>query len=388
MENNNYNGREDAENTQVDLSQYSEGKTVYKSGNGKSKKRRKKSKNKKSVIKGIVWAVCVVLVSVGIAAVVLTGISDYIGIAKNEKAEINIEKGMSTSQIASELKKSGAIRFPLLYRLYSRYSGADGTYNYGFYVIEGDLSYDNIAAALKNPGIQSDSVSVCIPEGSSVDDIANIMEQEGVCTADEFKSVARSESFDYPFIDSENSKKVYYPVEGYLYPETYNFYAFGGEDSAKLAITRMLDEFKTKVYDKFSDAPLIKEKKYSFNEVMTMASIVELESGKASKEDKCNVAAVFYNRLSWDEPHFLGSDPTTKYPYGDGKYDTYKTEGLPPGPLCSPSYDSVYAAANPTDGFTACYFVTDSDFKFYYNDTLSGHNSTISRLKKEGKWLG
>ena len=373
-----------AENVETRLSTRADGKTVFKS----SRKGRKKKKKGKSVLKGVLRALCLLLVSAGIAAVVLTGLSDYIGIAKSDKVEVTVEKGMSTGQIAAALKKSGAIRFPLLYRAYSKYSGADGKYNYGLYVIEGDLSYDNISDALQKPGIQSDSVSVCIPEGSSVDDIAGIMESKGVCTADEFKSVAKSDSFDYPFLDKENSKKVYYPVEGYLYPETYMFYAFGGEDSAKLAITRMLDEFETKVYEKFGGTSKLKESKYSFNEIMTMASIVELESGKASKEDKCNVAAVFYNRLSWDEPHFLGSDPTTKYPYGNGKYNTYKSEGLPPGPLCSPSVDSVYAAANPTEGFTACYFVTDSDFKFYYNDTLSGHNSTVSRLKKQGKWLG
>ena len=101
------------------------------------------------------------------------------------------------------------------------------------------------------------------------------------------------------------------------------------------------------------------------------------------------VAAVFYNRLEspdWLGPRKLESDPTMKYPYGNGRYNTYETEGLPPGPLCAPSENAILAAASPEENFTATYFVTDNKMNFYYNNSLSAHQKTINKLKAEGKW--
>ena len=118
-----------------------------------------------------------------------------------------------------------------------------------------------------------------------------------------------------------------------------------------------------------------------------MASIVELEAS-ASTNEMPKVAQVFYNRLNWDEPKLLGSSPTQKYPYGNGRYDTNKTEGLPPGPLCSPSLSAIKAALFPDTSVKATYFVTDSDNVFYYNDSYAAHIRTINELKSKGKWIG
>ena len=131
----------------------------------------------------------------------------------------------------------------------------------------------------------------------------------------------------------------------------------------------------------------ISESKYSFHELMTMASIVELEAG-GSVTEMPNVSAVFFNRLESDGFQKLESSPTVKYPHGGGRYDTYQCKGLPPGPLCSPSLNSIKAALNPTKDFDYYYFVTDASMKFYYNKTLAEHNSTIARLKKENNWIG
>ncbi len=353
----------------------------------KIKKASKKNKygRKKKIAKNALWIFCVLIISVGIAAVVLFCAADYIGIGNASNCEVMIEKGMSTEQIAGELEKAGAIKFPMLYRLYSKFSDNDGKYNYGLYIVDGDKGYESIAETLKGKGTQTDAVQICIKEGMSVDGIAVLMEQNGVCSQDEFKDVAKYNEFEYDFIDKSTAETVYYPVEGYLFPDTYYFYNLGNEEGARLAIEKMLDEFNNRIYKKYKSAA--DKTGYSFNQIMTMASIVELESGAASDTDKKNVAAVFYNRLSWDEPKFLGSDPTANYGHDD-RYNTHKTEGLPPGPLCSPSEQSVIAAINPTEDFTACYFVTDSDFNFYYNDTLAGHNSTIAKLKRQGKWIG
>ncbi len=344
-----------------------------------------KKGGKKSAAKSVVRVICILLIPIIIAGSVLFCLADFMGIGSNGRCEVVIDKGMSTAQIANRLKEAGVIKSPFLYRVYSKIAGHDGSYNYGLYIFEDDKDYGSIADALKQSGQQADTVSVCIPEGYSVDKIAGLMEENGVCTANEFKELAKYGRFDYDFLDERVRETVYYPLEGYLYPETYSFYKSGGEEGARLAIIKMLDEFEKRVANEF-EAKVSGSGK-SLNEILTMASIVELECSSASQTDKNNVAAVFYNRLEWDEPKFLGSDPTTYYGYGD-KYNTYKAEGLPPGPLCSPSVDSINAAINPTEGFSACYFVTDSDFNFYYNDTLNGHNKTIASLKRQGKWIG
>ena len=130
-----------------------------------------------------------------------------------------------------------------------------------------------------------------------------------------------------------------------------------------------------------------KELGYTMHEILTMASIVELEAG-GSPGEMANVAAVFYNRLSWDEPKRLGSSPTAEYKHGGGRYDTNTNEGLPPGPLCAPSLASIRAALWPTENFPYTYFVTDKNMQFYYNETYDKHNATIRRLKNQGLWAG
>ena len=144
--------------------------------------------------------------------------------------------------------------------------------------------------------------------------------------------------------------------------------------------------------EKFSEEMLkaVSDSGYTFHEILTMASLVESESANGTAEERAKVAAVFYNRLegkNWNEPKFLQTDPSTFYPYGNGRYNTYKTEGLPPGPIGAPSLNSIKAALYPAENFTATYFVTDKNAEFYFNETLAAHNKIIAELKRKGLWL-
>ena len=156
----------------------------------------------------------------------------------------------------------------------------------------------------------------------------------------------------------------------------------------------MLDEMNNKLKDLKED---ITNSKYNIHELITLASIVELEGSNSN--DRAKVAGVFYNRLKsgWS----LGSDVTTYYAekkddwsgltYNElNKCNSYNTrgncvKGLPIGPICNPGLESIKAVINPeiTDNY---YFVADCDGKTYLNKTESGHNSTIKKLKNEKKW--
>lgn len=355
-------------------------------GDNKGKKKKGRHSAGKNIIKTVIWILCIIIVSVGLAFGVIYAGADYMGIGfgRGSDVTIEIEQGMSTEQIAEELKEAGAVKIPLLFRVYAKFKHYDSQFKYGVYSFNTEAGYEAISQMLIEEGALAQSVKVTIPEMSSIDDIAEILEENGVCTKSDFINEVQNGEFGYDFIDDIPVDNVYYRLEGYLFPETYDFYNFDSEECAHLAVEKMLKTLDDKLTDEMRQK--ISESGYTLHEIMTMASIVELEAG-GSPDEMANVAAVFYNRLESDDFTTLGSSPTRKYPYGGGKYNTYESPGLPPGPLCSPSLKSIEASIEPTEDFDYYYFVTDASMKFYYNKTLAEHNSTIARLQAANNWI-
>ncbi len=350
----------------------------------------KKRKKNHSVIKTIVWLSVIIVISLSIAFSVLYVGADFMGLAfgRGENCVIEIAPGSSVVQIAEQLKDCGAVKIPLFFRLYSKFSHYDSQFKYGVYTFSNDIGYKALAELLTTQGAKAESVSVKIPEYATIDDIAVLLSDAGVCTKSDFYDVVQNADFKLDFVKEIPVEKVHYRLEGYLFPDTYDFYCYDSKECAFLAVEKMLKALDSKL-DKDMKA-VIEKSPYSFHELITMASIVESESANGSAEERAKVAAVFYNRLegnNWDGPKFLQTDPSTYYPYGNGKYNTYKTEGLPPGPLGAPSLNSIKAALYPAQNFKATYFVTDKNADFYFNETLSAHNKTIADLKRKGLWL-
>ena len=353
-------------------------------------KKKQKAKNNAAKLRSVLWIIVIFAVSILLAGVILLFAVEYLGITFGDTAQcvVEIDKGMGTAQIAEELENSGAINSSLMFRVYSRLSGKDGSYQYGVYTFSNELGYSDIARKLQEEGATAKSVTVTIPEMSRMDQIMDILEEKGVCTKADFRNAVLNGTYEFDFVKEIPEEEVYYRFEGYLFPDTYDFYCYDSAECAELAILKMLENTNSKLTPEVREK--IKASGYTIHEVLSMASIVELEAS-AYPEEMPNVAAVFYNRLTWDEPKFLGSSPTAEYPFGNGRYNTNApdgTEGLPPGPLCAPSLNAILAAANPTENFSATYFVTDSDMKFYYNTSYSAHIKTINNLKAQGKWLG
>ena len=354
----------------------------------KNNKAKKRADSAKKGIKTVIWIVIIFAISIILALTIILLASEFLGIGINrgKQCVVEIEKGMSTAQIASELKEQDAISSKLLFRIYSKLSGKDGTYQYGVYTFKNELGYGDIAKMLQTEGAVAQSVRVTIPEQASMDDIMKLLEESGVCTKSDFRNAVKNGNYDFDFVKEIPVSEVHYKFEGYLFPDTYEFYNYDSAECAELAIRKMLQNLDSKLTDKVREQ--IKNSGYTIHEILTMASVVELEAS-ASTKDMPKVAAVFYNRLEspdWKGPRRLESDPTMKYPYGNERYNTYKTEGLPPGPLCAPSESAILAAASPEKNFTATYFVTDNKMNFYYNNSLSAHQKTINNLKAQGKW--
>lgn len=351
----------------------------------KKEEPKEKRRTGKLAIKSIVWIVSVIIVSLGFATAILIGISDFLGIGpgRGHEIEIKIDQGSSSSKIAKTLKQEGVIQSEIFFRVFSKLKGYDGKFKYGVYILSDEEGYSSIANKLINDGAKAETVRVTIPEMSSVDDIIKLLVDAGVSSKDELVNAIEEIEFNFDFIDKIPEEKVYWRLEGYLFPETYSFYSYDDEECARLAIMKMLNEFDSRITAEMRAKA--NELGYSLHEVLTLASIIELEAGAADFEDKQKVAEVFYNRLrDWELP-YLQSNPTRDYPYGEGKYNTYETAGLPVGPLCSPSMESIKAALNPSTAEPEnYYFITDKFMNFYYNKTLEAHQNTNWDLINKG----
>lgn len=366
---------------------------------------KKKGKKFPSWLKIVIWIISIVVSAVLISTVIIVGTGEYLGIGpgRGVKCTVQIDKGMSTRQIAAELKESGAIGNELAFRVFSKLKGYDGKYSYGVYSFNNEIGYNDLAKKLMSEGQKAETVTVVIPEGTGINDytknvngknvtvpgIATLLENAGVCKRADFLAALDNAGTAPKLFDSLNTTQTYYALEGYLFPETYNFYSYDSKECALLAVEKMLKET-----DKRITADMHKKAESmgkSMNEILTLASIIQMESG-LNTTDMPGVAAVFYNRLNNpDLFSTLGSSPTCYYgdsfKNDDGRYNTYNVKGLPPGPLCSPGIAAINAALNPTENSPYYYFVTDSKGKFYFHKTLAEQNATINRLKKDKNWI-
>ena len=243
------------------------------------------------------------------------------------------------------------------------------------------------------------TATVTFPEGFTVVQIAERLEEKGVCSAQDFIRLTNDDgyisSLGYTFTEFIPDSQRAFLLEGYLFPDTYEFYAydFSDEDDsyecASMVIEKMINTMESKITDEmYARAD---EMGYTMNEILTMASIIQMESGQSTDSMK-DVAAIFYNRLDSKNFSTLGSSPTCYYgnsfKHDNGRYDTYKVEGLPPGPLCSPGLDAINAALYPsTDKEGFYYFVTDKNGNFYFHKTLAEQNATIAKLQRDDNWV-
>lgn len=368
------------------------------------KPKRKRTKKGNSTLKNIIWIASIVIVSVGLAFSIIYAGADFMGIGfgRGEDCSMQIEMGTPASEIANELEEVGAVKIPVLFRLYTKLKGYDSQFKYGLYNFNTESGYEALAQMLINEGAKAETITVTIPEGTGINDytknvngenvtvpgIATLLEKAGVCSKSDFLYALSQIDYDSKLLKNVNEGKTYYELEGYLFPETYDFYSYDSEECAKLVVERMIKESESRITEEMFERA--DEMGYTMNQILTMASIIQMEAGQNSSE-MANVAAVFYNRLNSDDFATLGSSPTcyygTFYKNDDGRYNTYEIEGLPPGPLCSPGMAAIKAALYPTENTPYYYFVTDKDGNFYYHKTLNEQQVTINRLQQGNNWI-
>lgn len=318
------------------------------------------------------------------------------------KKIVNIEKG-SIDSIAKTLKDNNLIKNVSIFKVYIKLTNKTSL-KAGIYELSENMGVEKIVKILeKGTKYNPNEISITFKEGINIRKIATLISENTNNSYDDVIKKASDETFidtlinKYWFLTEDiKNKNIYYSLEGYLFPDTYRFN--NREVTTEEIFTKMLDEMDKKL-SKYKDE--INKSDLSIHEIITLASIVELEGAKAT--DRKGVAGVFYNRLASSAYPTLGSDATTYYAskIDDWSYSlTYKelndcknkyntrcssNTGLPIGPICNPGIESIEATINP-DKHEYYYFVADCKGKVYLTKNSTEHNNIINKLKKEDNW--
>ena len=357
-------------------------------------------KNKKVLFIIIAILLAIVLICAGICIWYKISIGKVSN--NNEPISVLIPMGSGTNNIADILKENGLIKSKLAFKIYVKLNNVKN-FQAGNYTLNKSMDLKEITSKLKT-GIIEDPNQICLTylEGKNIRWLAKKIAEDTNNTEEDFYNVLENEEYidslieKYWFLsDTIKNEDIYYSLEGYLFPDTY---ALENKDvKVETIIEKMLDRMED-ILDDYKDK--IDEDNLSIHKILTVASIIEMES--MNEDGRKDVASVIYNRLR--KGMAIQSDVTTYYAFkvdvGErdlyqkelNTYNPYNTRGpnmegkLPIGPISSVSKNSIDAALNPNDT-DYIFFVADKNGELYFTETIEEHNNIVNKLKDEGKWL-
>lgn len=321
--------------------------------------------------------------------------------SNSEKVVVEIVGGSGISKIASQLEESGLIKNADAFKIYCKLNKRTAM-QAGKYELDKNMSVADIIAQLEKGNIVDETVTITFPEGKNMRWIVSTIADKTNNSENQVYELLSDEEYldtlieKYWFIDDDiKNKDIYYSLEGYLYPDTY---IFENKDvDVKTIFEKMLDKMDT-VLTPYKDE--IKKSDYSVHEILSLASVVELEA--KNEEDRAGVAAVFINRLN--KKMALQSDVTTYYALKidmserdltanelatKNPYNTRSTTmngKIPVGPICMVSESSIKAILEHDDTDNL-FFVADKNGKVYFSKTNAEHEKKINELKDSGLWF-
>ena len=349
-------------------------------------------------MKKIIIAIIVIVVLAGVGYKLLfTKVSN-----NNSEIEVTIPLGTGPSKIADILKENKIIRSKLGFKIYIKINNITN-FQAGNYKLKQSMSLKEIINILQSGKMYDpNELKITYLEGKNMRWLASKIEEVTNNTQDDVFNLLEDEKYinklitRYWFItDDIKDSNIYYPLEGYLFPDTY---ALKNKDvTVEEIFGKMLDRMEDVLND-YEDEML--QNSYSIHDILTIASIIEMES--SHPEDRKDVASVIYNRL--EKGMAIQSDVTTYYAIkvdvGErdlyqkelNTYNPYNTRGpnmegkLPIGPISSVSKSSIEAAIEPNDT-SYIFFVADKNGKLYFSKTGDEHNRIVQELKTKGLWF-
>lgn len=333
----------------------------------------------------------IVIAVICITVIALFGVNavkkDINGTENKEVIEYNlvIKDADFQYQVAEKLKNNGIIISDAVWNMWMDKHNPDFVYINGEYNMRSDMSYEEIAEKLKNPDISHRKVAVLIPEGYNVFDIAKTLEENGVCTADDFyKAVSTTEGYDYEWLSEipTDNANLGFALEGFLFPATYDL---GENTSAHEVADKMLAAFDDRLTDEIK--AYCANNGMSLYEFITLCSIVQEEALTLDSAE--GIASVLQNRL--DKGIKLQCDVTyfyakklRDYGFSQDVYDsyyTYRCPALPTGPITNSGKEIMDAVVNheKTDYL---FFFSDLKGEFHFAST----GAEFEKLKKQYPW--
>lgn len=354
--------------------------------------------NKKKVIIGII---IVILLAILIPVIWYNTSISPVDKNNKEKVSVEIPIGSTADSIAQILKDNNLIKNKLAFKIYVKLNKVND-FQAGKYELYKTMDIEELAKTLKTGKLYVENqVAITFIEGKTMNWYANKIAEETNNTKEQVFELLENEEYidslieKYWFLtDKIKNEDIYYPLEGYLFPDTYFF------ENKDVKVEEIFEELLNqteKVLSEYKDE--IEKSKYSVHELLTIASIVETEG--INPEDRKDISSVIYNRLKIKMA--IQSDVTTYYAVKVevgardltglelNTYNPYNTRGprmegkLPIGPISSVSKNSIEAALKPNNT-DYIFFVADKNGKVYFNRTNDEHDETIRRLQSEGLW--
>lgn len=299
--------------------------------------------------------------------------------ASEAQQSLIIEEGASADAVGRKLQVLGLVRDPLLFRALVLSRGDQSRLRAGEYALDGTMSLDEIVDKFVRGEVARHDVT--FPEGKTIEEMAEMAAARGLDAA-AFRAAARSPAL------VRDLDPLAMDLEGYLFPDTYDFTR--RPDAAEALVHRMHQRFREVIAP---ELPRLAAGGMTLREVVTLASLVEMETARA--EERSRIAAVFLNRLR--KKMLLQTDPSVIYALRragawdgnirkkdlslDSPYNTYKRPGLPPGPIASPGRDSLLAVLHPAD-LKDLYFVSRNDGTHEFSQTLAQHERAVDRYQR------
>ena len=342
---------------------------------GKTRKKQRRSLPT-NIAEGVIYVGGILLISFILATIGWRWAGDVLALNKEPlTASVTITEGESLGDVTAELKEKGLVKYGYLFQLFASFTHKAEKITAGSYELSTVMDYSALLNNISSTSAYRETVTVTIPEGYTVEEIFKLMENKGVCSYDDLLKGAQEENFDFDFLKDVKTTKEK-RLEGYLFPDTYEFYK--GAD-AKNVINTMLKNFDERFDSKMeAEMQLLG---YSKNDIIIMASIIEKETDGS---DQRNIASVIQNRLknTWATPKgYLQVDSTIQYLLKERKkkltdkdleidspYNTYKNPGLPIGPICNPGLTAIEAALEPNKT-NYYYFMLGKDGTTHFFDT-------------------
>lgn len=289
---------------------------------------------------------------------------------------LSVEMGETPRQVAENLENLKVIRNADIFYYWMRYFDDPAAIKAGDYDIELPITKEELFDMLKNGVVHETSIRITIPEGLKVEETIAILTSHGLGSLEVYQDLCKSNFGAYEFLPNEIAKDTEYLMEGYLFPDTYEFFPDATEEQV---LDKLLMRFQ-EIYNEDYRARA-EELGYLDYQVLIMASIVEKEA--KLDQERATIAGVFYNRLemgmafqSCATIQFLFEEPKerlfNKDLEIDSPYNTYLVAGLPPGPIASPGRESLEAALWPEE-HSYLYFVANDDGSHEFNRTFSEH---------------